>query len=133
VAWLRKNLALNTMGNVEVVEAAAASQSGSATFTGNAFMGRMAPNGERSVRTTRLDDYPTPDLIKMDIEGAEVEALRGAERTLAERRTVWFIETHGWPAAEDCKAILAAHGYSMTSIGDHHIFAVPDAGSFRTA
>jgi FkbM family methyltransferase len=33
-----------------------------------------------------MDRFGRPDFIKMDIEGAEVEALAGAERVLKEAR-----------------------------------------------
>lgn len=56
--------------------------------TGNSF-------GESvQVTTTTLDDlvvekrFPSPDLIKLDLQGAELEALRGAERSLASAKSV---------------------------------------------
>jgi FkbM family methyltransferase len=55
------------------------------------------------VRTARLDDeLPegfAPALIKVDVEGAELQVLRGATRTLAEHRPVVVFE-HGQGAAE---------------------------------
>lgn len=38
-------------------------------------------------------DFPHVDLIKMDIEGMESDALRGAERTIARDKPVMFVET----------------------------------------
>jgi len=35
-----------------------------------------------------LDSWPSPAVLKIDVEGAEVEALRGASRVLAQCRTV---------------------------------------------
>jgi len=49
-----------------------------------------------------LDDYiqvsyvSVPDVIKMDIEGAEIRALRGACKLLEEHQPVLFIEIHPW-------------------------------------
>jgi FkbM family methyltransferase len=58
---------------------------------------------EITVRTARLDDeLPDgfePALIKIDVEGGELGALRGAERTLATHRPVVIFE-HGQGAAE---------------------------------
>jgi FkbM family methyltransferase len=57
--------------------------------------------GQIGVNVRTLDSLcgagglPYPDFIKMDIEGAEVEALEGALNTLATSRPVLEIELHG--------------------------------------
>ena len=71
------------------------------------------------VPCVRLDDFELPacDLIKLDIEGAEVMALHGAMRTIDRHQPVVVIEqngaakTYGMPAtaAED---VLKSLGYS---------------------
>lgn len=38
---------------------------------------------------------PEPDLVKIDVEGLEMDVLRGMRRTLMERRPNLFIEVHG--------------------------------------
>jgi precorrin-6B methylase 2 len=52
-----------------------------------------------------------PDLIKIDIEGGELRALRGAERILAERGPHLVIETHSLELESGCAELLAGHGY----------------------
>ncbi|MFN3147739.1 MAG: FkbM family methyltransferase [Paracoccaceae bacterium] len=52
---------------------------------------------EETVTVTTLDAYCSahgiaPDFIKIDIEGAELSALKGAERTLAEHRPALMVE-----------------------------------------
>src|SRR6266487_7064173 len=53
-----------------------------------------------SIRSTTLDDYFKPgervDLIKMDIQGFELHALRGAERVLADNPDVKLL-LEFWP------------------------------------
>jgi FkbM family methyltransferase len=53
-----------------------------------------------SIRSTRLDDYfrsgERVDLIKMDIQGYELHALRGAERVLSENARVKLL-IEFWP------------------------------------
>jgi hypothetical protein len=52
-----------------------------------------------------------PDLIKMDIEGGELRALRGAERILGERMPHLIVETHSLELESRCGKLLAEHGY----------------------
>ncbi len=70
-------------------------------------------------RAVSLDGYFPPgsrlDLVKMDIEGAEVEAVAGMRRLLAEARPLLVLEFHrevGWPAIP---ALLQA-GYVLESL-----------------
>lgn len=56
--------------------------------------------GERpDLPSVALDDYAdacgdAPDVITMDVEGSELEVLRGAERLLREKRPVVFVSVH---------------------------------------
>ena len=113
IEHLRQHVRINGLTNVEIVEAAAADAGGSSRFdkTAASMMGHLSRDGSAQVQTVRLDDFPTPDIIKMDIEGAETLALLGATRILSERHTQWFIELHGdcvstWPQDANRSRIL---------------------------
>lgn len=58
------------------------------------------PRTRVRIRTTRLDDYIPPgsrvDLIKLDIQGYELHALRGADRVLADNSAVKLL-LEFWP------------------------------------
>ena len=53
-----------------------------------------------------------PDLVKIDIEGAEAEALAGAAELLCRRRPHLIIETHSAPLERKCLSLLADCGYA---------------------
>ncbi len=70
--------------------------------------------GEGTVTIDELAYGPggfVPDLVKMDVEGNEVAALRGAQRLLAERKPHVIIETHSEDLDAGCRWLLADHGY----------------------
>jgi hypothetical protein len=50
---------------------------------------------------------------KIDVEGAELEVLQGARRALSEFHPKIFLEVHGTQLHSDCRAFLAAKGYSI--------------------
>jgi hypothetical protein len=66
-----------------------------------------------------LDDFvyrdgnPSPQVIKMDIEGGEVLAFRGMRRVLAEIRPLILLELHGPEAAKVSWESLTAAGYQI--------------------
>jgi hypothetical protein len=72
--------------------------------SGGAFIGApgaSVPVGHEThpIRVVALDEYPLPrpiSFIKIDVEGAEPQALRGAARLLREDRPVVLSEVHPW-------------------------------------
>jgi hypothetical protein len=79
--------------------------------------------GSLEVRTIRLDDLvldeklPPPNLIKMDIEGAEVLALHGCAGVIDAFHPVFMLSTHGPDVHQSCCRILKSAGYNLTPIG----------------
>ena len=55
-------------------------------------------NQSIKVKTIKLDYYLVnnivPNVIKIDVEGAEIMVLEGAEKLLNECNAVWIISTH---------------------------------------
>lgn len=73
-----------------------------------------------------------PDVVKIDVEGAELDVLNGATGWLREQRPrVWWIETHDGRAAA-VRDVLARHGYAVEVVreGDTETYlrATDDAG-----
>jgi FkbM family methyltransferase len=59
------------------------------------------------------EEHPAPQLIKMDIEGGEVMAVRGMQRLLREIQPVLLIELHGPEAARAVGSSLLDAGYLL--------------------
>jgi len=120
--------------DVDVREAALADEPGRSSFVHvlakpgwSGLRARPFTEGEPAetieVEVRRLDDeLPAdlvPRLVKVDVEGAELGVLRGAERTLREHRPVVVLE-HGLGSADvfgtsphDVFDLLAGHGYRL--------------------
>lgn len=113
---LLENLALNGIRNVKAIKSGVGSRRETLRMTGSPLM----PGGasldrkygeelsragvetvEEEISLVTLDDQireanlPVPDFIKIDIEGWEIEALRGARQTLELHKPVVFLEMHG--------------------------------------
>lgn len=121
--FLRRHVALNGCANVEVEQAAVAAANGTARFDfgSGSGTGRLAEGGAIEVRTVRLDDFCAerrlhPAAVKIDVEGAELEVLRGGEETLRRCRPVIFLSTHGPDVHRRCVEWLAARGYALQPI-----------------
>jgi FkbM family methyltransferase len=131
--FLRRNLALNRIGNVTVLEAAVATLPGVVTFDvgGGPCLGRVDAAGTLAVRAVGIDALvssealPPPSVIKMDIEGGEVAALEGARNTLALHQPRIFLATHGTTAHRACCSLLESVGYELRSL-DHRSVAETD-------
>jgi FkbM family methyltransferase len=93
------NRDLNRATNLEVVHAAAGSAVGVLMFAEglNGHVERTT-QGNVAVRAVTIDElafeYGWPDLVYLDVEGFEGEALCGAARVLERRQTSLFVELH---------------------------------------
>jgi FkbM family methyltransferase len=84
------------------------------------------------VAATSLDEFykegAFPQFIKMDIEGAEGDALNGATQILKAKKTIWLIELHnfdgGWPPNQ-VKDFMWSFGYSALEIAPGRVLFRP--------
>lgn len=97
---LKQNLSLNHCDNVVPIGAAVGDRSGEIRMKSksNSAVLAGAANGP-SVPLVCIDDYVdqtnvVPDLLKIDVEGYEVNVLEGAQKTIADRRPAILIEVH---------------------------------------
>lgn len=150
VELLERNVALNTVTNVVTVQRALSSRSGHARMTvpGGSDAGTRAALDVSThavgpeVLVSALDDAITelglrpPDLVKIDVEGAEADVVAGMEKTLGTSGPRLLIEIHDertdrW-REQAIRAALEPLGYRFERIGAvsagmPHLLAIPPA------
>lgn len=133
VRRLREAVALNGLEHrVEVIETAVGDRDGRGTFKvhPSGSMGRLTERGSDpagaptvEVDVVRLDSFvtnrgaPAPLLVKIDLEGGEVAALRGMPHLLRESQPILLIELHGAQVAAEALAELSRLGYRAWTLG----------------
>ena len=137
---LKKNAAANGVNNIELICAAAAASDDNSEFypapVDHFGMGSRAPqfNAEPiTVRSVTLDSLvqnfslSSVDLIKIDVEGFEIDALKGAARLLERRKPQLIVfEFCDWAearmSANDVGAaqrFLLDHGFQIWRVDDY--------------
>lgn len=120
--YLKKHLRMNDAANVTVIEAAVSDKSGEVFFDhgeSNSFTGHISDSGKPQTPSVALDELfnkgqiPAPDYIKIDVEGAEMQVLSGAETMLVENYPTLFLATHGREVHKLCCDFLGSLGYQM--------------------
>jgi FkbM family methyltransferase len=104
---------------VKIVRAAVGAKSGTILFQRSDpdYRSQIAAEGGCSetivvVQCTLNEfDLPQGTVIKVDVEGAEVDVLQGATNYLESKKTTWIIETHGPELEQTVLTILRQYGY----------------------
>jgi FkbM family methyltransferase len=122
--YLQRNKGLNNLNNLIPIQQAVGDKSGTMVLyinPGGITFGSLRPylthlTGSCEVQVTTLDEflaqYPKSKigLMKIDIEGAELLALRGAKKTIEHDRPVIFYEEN--------EAACQAFGYTVADVRD---------------
>jgi FkbM family methyltransferase len=136
---IERNLAANRIDNYQIINRAVADRAKPIAYARDSTdpgLAIRAPAEQQDEATEAvseaisLDDFflprgVVPDVIKIDVQGAELQALQGAERLLREHHPVLFLEVHpriigqfGGTVGE-VHDLLARHGYRLSRIADH--------------
>jgi len=132
------NVALNSLANVFTHHAAAGSAGGSLlvpaldpggrhNYGGVSLLG--SPRGERVPMLT-IDSLDLGDcqFIKLDVEGMETEALRGAEATIGRFRPILYVENDRQARSAELISVLFQYGYRLY----WHLPPIYTANNFRS-
>lgn len=144
-AAISRSARLSGLGQVVVHQVAVGAAGGQgclnlARHIGGAMLSSVgAPPDQRgtvTVEVVAIDDLvasgevPPPDVVKIDVEGAELDVIRGMTRTLHERRPVLICELDDARPeglkrkAEVLAGVLTGLGYALERLPDSY----PDAG-----
>jgi FkbM family methyltransferase len=135
---IRSNMQRNQFDRFTIVESAVWRETGHVSFarsdrsiSPDQGTGQVTTTGNGAqtiqVPTVALDDFAAgalpPDLIKCDVEGAEVEVFRGATRLLASCRPIIVCEIHSVAIGEALRRDLRNLGYVIQDLDENHIGA----------
>lgn len=132
------HLVANKVSNVVVETLAVSNETGKCSFhiennNANSHMETIPlkhqkPNLKSTIEvgSISLDDYITsqgvvPDVIKVDVEGAEKLVLEGSTELLKDFDISWIISTHSSDLLKECEYVMKNNGYEVeTLFGFHH-------------
>lgn len=121
---LRAHLDWNSIGNVNAIPLALSDFDGECCFGGGSSLSMKLNGGDEIVRVRTVasliehDGMAPPTFVKIDVEGAESQVLRGAGDYLFDPERVVLVATHSKKNYEECTAILAGCGYRMVESGE---------------
>lgn len=139
-AILRRHVALNAGDRIEIVENALSDRNG-ATVTATVEPGKhgqasiiasASPDGRVAIEVatitldTALDGAGQIDVLKMDLEGAEFLALKGAAEVLERTSCVVFENNNNDRRVFD---LLESHGFTVELLAGHDFIALASARS----
>lgn len=122
VPWALSNVDCEV--NFQVDDVQSASGAVNSVYNGEACRARAAlglpPKIER-VKSRTIDsiltagELPPPDVLKIDVEGAERMLLDGGEAFFRRASPRLLIETHGLGVSKQCLEFLFDHGYTVAA------------------
>jgi FkbM family methyltransferase len=147
VSYLYRHVRLNRAENVRLIPLGCSDRTGVALFrrgpdyaTGSLTRGPRSSSAlDELVGVTTVDDVVqelglVPNVLKIDVEGAEERVLKGAARTLDAAHPAVLVGVHSEPLRAACTSFLRALGYGEPVVceeveGDAELLFLPLAAT----
>lgn len=121
---LRYHLRINKCQNVQLEEVAVSNFDGPGKFhrSKSSCMGTLSETGDLKVFCCKLDTLvsaqrlPRPNVLKLDVEGAEQAVLEGGIDTLRENMPIILVATHSSQQHDACCQFLRRLGYRVQGV-----------------
>ena len=129
IAYLYKHVQINKLKNVSIVSAAASNNISITIFSqsDNNAMGHIADKGVFDIKaastlipvvTISIDELikstgVNPDVIKIDVEGAETDVLNGMKDLLQTKPPIIFLSIHSDDLRKECLSFLQNYKYNF--------------------
>ncbi len=131
IYYLKKHVGINDYKNIKILEYAICDSIGEMKFSEGKSIstGHLSEDGKLAVETVSLDilvnrkEILPPHFIKMDIEGAEYEALIGAKYILEQYHPKLLISIHSKELYTKCTEYLVKMGYKIKLISGPDFYA----------
>lgn len=137
LVYLYRHIALNKLENVTIISAACSDRLTIASFSlgDNYALGHLGQGGNQGkynpkntavVPTVTVDEVVkltsvSPDVLKIDVEGAEFQVLQGAHNTLTKTKPIIFLSVHSSNLRSVCLDYLREVAYVFETLnGDDH-------------
>jgi FkbM family methyltransferase len=130
--FLLDHIRMNQLANVRVIQAAVTDRVGLVAMSTERGMtqNRIHDSADTTLIVSALTldslELSPPNLIKMDVEGAESEVLIGAQRTLRDVRPIVFVALHSIEQREKCTALLREAGYTIYDLKGRLVRGEPE-------
>lgn len=133
--YLHTHVECNGLLNVSILPIAVGAKESGVRFddSGSPSMAHLSEDGALEVQMRSLDSLRReqlirpPNVVKIDVEGAEFGVLLGGENLLSAARPLLFLATHGAEVRSRCLEWLRRHAYGVSALGDR---AFKDADEF---
>jgi len=138
-SFFKRHMRLNRISNFTLYEAAAGSTDTEVMFDSahGSATGFVSEKGDIKVKQLHPDrmvaagELPLPGFIKIDVEGAECDVLKGLQKTISDARPKMIVATHNEECHNFVINFLKSNNYRIEillpdgSKGDTEILALP--------
>ena len=131
ISYLYRHVKINKLNNVTIIPSACSDSLSILSFieSSNTAMGRLESSEISNTSETKSTIIPTvtldaiadkigrfPNVLKIDVEGAEVAVLKGAEKIISVAKPAIFLSVHSDQLRTTCLNYLRTFGYEFTPL-----------------